>query len=191
MPQGKAGFPDGVHCLTFRSSSNEKVNSAFATQALALTKEMHQRLLQNPVHIQKLTTSFGKDWQKKSYNSRQWRRQCQAVIKSHHGYGGASVSNSRGNGLLLADISSNQAMDTKEEEDNQTDIVVVFKPEKQFPCEMCVKTFSRKDSLKRHLKICKKGIRNIANMQCVNIFSTYSNRINHTKRSIALRIKSM
>ena len=72
-------------------------------------------------------------------------------------------------------------MDTKEEEDNQTDIVVVFKPEKQFPCEMCVKTFSRKDSLKRHLKICKKGIRNIANLQCVNIFSTCSNRIKHEK----------
>ena len=33
---------------------------------------------------------------------------------------------------------------SKEEEDNLTDIVVVFKPEKEFPCEMCVKTLSRK-----------------------------------------------
>ena len=43
--------------------------------------------------------------------------------------------------LLLADITNTPAMDIKEEE---TDIVVVFKPKKQFPCEMFVKTFTRK-----------------------------------------------
>ena len=88
--------------------------------------------------------------------------------------------------LLLADITNTPAMDIKEEEDNQTDIVVVFIPEKQFPCEMCVKTFTRKDSLKRHLKICKKGVANTANLRCVKCgktFSTCSNRIKHEKKS--------
>ena len=46
---------------------------------------MHQRLLQNPVHIQKVTTSLERTAKKtQSYNSKQRRRQRQAVIKSHH-----------------------------------------------------------------------------------------------------------
>ena len=90
----------------------------------------------------------------------------------------------------LADMSvthsDSQDIDKKEEEEEDIGIIAVFKPEKIFPCEMCVKTFTRRDSLKRHSKICKKGVTNTANLRCVKCgktFSTCSNRIKHEKKS--------